>query len=149
MNRYVQPYPAGGMPPPYLPVRAAVMTDQRVSGAHVAFAWIAAVLTFGYMLPWAIAATRGKSNAGAVGLVNFFVGWTFIGWIAALVMACTAHQVMHGGPNVVVSTQHFPVARTVNTLVAAPGGPAPGWYWAPDGSGPQYWDGARWTIHRA
>jgi hypothetical protein len=71
-----------------------VMTDARTNGAEVAIAWILTVLTLGYMLPWAIAATRGKSNSWAVGLVNFLLGWTFIGWIVALVMACTAHQVV-------------------------------------------------------
>lgn len=70
-----------------------IMTDARTNAAEVAIAWILTVLTVGYMLPWAIAATRGKSNSWAVGLVNFLLGWTFIGWIVALVMACTAHQV--------------------------------------------------------
>jgi hypothetical protein len=79
----------------YQPVYQAplVMTDARTNSAEVAVAWILTVLTIGYMLPWAIAATRGKSNSVAVGLVNFLLGWTFIGWIVALVMACTAHQV--------------------------------------------------------
>ena len=81
--------------PRYQPAFQApvVMTDARTNGAEVAIAWILTVLTLGYMLPWAIAATRGKSNSGAVGLVNFLLGWTFIGWVTALVMACTAHQV--------------------------------------------------------
>ena len=70
-----------------------IMTDARTNGAEVAIAWIVTVLTLGYMLPWAIAATRGKSNSVAIGLVNFLLGWTFIGWVAALVMACTSHQV--------------------------------------------------------
>ena len=74
-----------------------VMTDARTNGVEVAIAWIVAVLSVGYMLPWAIAATRGKSNSWAVGLVNFLLGWTLIGWIAALVMACTAHQVAFVG----------------------------------------------------
>ena len=39
------------------------------------------------MLPWAIAVTRGKANAGAIGILNFFVGWTLIGWVLALVWA--------------------------------------------------------------
>jgi hypothetical protein len=69
-----------------------VMTDANPNGVHVAFAWIFTVLTLGYMLPWAIAATRGKSNALAIGLLNFLLGWTFLGWLAALVMACGSHQ---------------------------------------------------------
>jgi hypothetical protein len=75
---YVQPY---------------VVTDARTNSVEVVFAWIFTVLTLGYMLPWAIAATRGKSNSWAVGLLNFLLGWTFIGWVAALIMACMAHQV--------------------------------------------------------
>ena len=81
--------------PAYQPAYHAplVMTDARTNSAEVAIAWVLTVLSIGYMLPWAIAATRGKSNSVAVGLVNFLLGWTFIGWIVALVMACTAHQV--------------------------------------------------------
>lgn len=74
----------------YAPV---IVTDARTNGAEVAIAWIVTVLSIGYMLPWAIAASRGKSNSWAVGLVNFLLGWTLIGWVAALVMACTSHQV--------------------------------------------------------
>ncbi len=76
-------------PAPYL----GVVTDARTNGVEVALAWILTVLTVGYLLPWAIAATRGKSNSLAVGLVNFLLGWTVIGWIVALVMACQPHQV--------------------------------------------------------
>lgn len=75
-----------------------IRTDEKISGVQVAVAWVIALLTVGYMLPWAIAATRGKSNALAIGLLNFLLGWTIIGWIAALVMACGSHQVVHGGP---------------------------------------------------
>jgi len=83
--------------PAYRPAFQApvIMTDARTNGAEVAIAWILTVLTLGYMLPWAIAATRGKSNSWAVGLVNFLLGWTVVGWIVALVMACTAHQVAY------------------------------------------------------
>ena len=76
-------------PAPY----TTVITDSRTNPSEVAVAWVFAILTFGYMLPWAVAATRGKSNSGAIALLNFLLGWTFIGWVAALVLACTAHQV--------------------------------------------------------
>lgn len=75
-----------------------VMTDGRTNGAEVGIAWLLTFLSLGYMLPWAIAATRGKSNSWAVGLVNFLLGWTFAGWVVALVMACTAHQVAYVQP---------------------------------------------------
>lgn len=50
-------------------------------------AWLIAVVTVGYMLPWAIAVQRSKSNTGKVLLVNLFLGWTLIGWVWALVMS--------------------------------------------------------------
>jgi hypothetical protein len=81
------------------PRRTEVVTDKRGAPIQVIVAWVLTVLTLGYMLPWAIAATRGKANAGAIGLVNLLLGWTVIGWIVALVMACGAHQV--GGVRVV------------------------------------------------
>lgn len=54
--------------------------------------WIVTILSAGYMLPWAIAATRGKSNTGAIFWLNLLLGWTVLGWVIALVMSCTAHQ---------------------------------------------------------
>ena len=50
-------------------------------------AWLIAVLTGGYMVPWAIAVQRSKSNTGKVLLVNLLLGWTLIGWVWALVMS--------------------------------------------------------------
>lgn len=69
-----------------------VITDARTSTPEIVVAWICTVMSFGYMLPWAIAATRGKSNSWAVGLLSFFTGWTMIGWLAALVLACMPHR---------------------------------------------------------
>ena len=65
------------------------------NGSGVAIAWILTALTFGYMLPWAVAVTRGVSNSTKVGLVSLFLGWTIVGWIAALVMALTGDQVAY------------------------------------------------------
>jgi Superinfection immunity protein len=59
-----------------------------VSGGLVVVAWIIAFITFFYMLPWAVAVTRNRSNMAAIGLLNFLLGWSFIGWVVALVMAC-------------------------------------------------------------
>lgn len=70
-----------------------LVNDARVSGPLLAITWVIAIVTVGYMLPWAVAATRGKSNSGAIAVLNLLLGWTAIGWIVALVMACGAHQV--------------------------------------------------------
>lgn len=83
---------AAGHAPVVYQQPARVVTDQSSKGGQTALAWILTIFTLGYFLPWAIAATRGKSNAGMIGLLNFLIGWSLIGWIVALVMACSPHQ---------------------------------------------------------
>ena len=65
----------------------------RTSTAVIVIAWLVAVFTAGYMLPWAISATRSMPNHGGVFLVNLLLGWTIIGWVVALVMACAQRRV--------------------------------------------------------
>lgn len=44
-----------------------------------------------YFLPAIIAAARQTHNATGILLINIFLGWTFVGWVVALVMAiCSA-----------------------------------------------------------
>ncbi|NEU31225.1 superinfection immunity protein [bacterium LRH843] len=38
-----------------------------------------------YFLPAIIAIIRGKTNKVAIIVLNILVGWTFIGWVIALV----------------------------------------------------------------
>lgn len=40
-----------------------------------------------YFLPTILAFSRKKSNKGIIFLVNFFLGWSLIGWIASLIWA--------------------------------------------------------------
>ncbi|HMK31233.1 MAG TPA: superinfection immunity protein [Terriglobales bacterium] len=40
-----------------------------------------------YFLPTIIAAVRSKRDTLAIFLLNFFLGWTLVGWIVALVWA--------------------------------------------------------------
>ena len=47
---------------------------------------VVAILTAGYMLPWALAAIRDVPH-WSVFWVNLLLGWTIVGWIVALVMA--------------------------------------------------------------
>jgi Superinfection immunity protein len=79
------PGPGGyGLPVTYV----YLPPTHRSSTAHLVFAWLAAVLSGLYMLPWAIGATRNRTNCVAIALVNFFLGWTLVGWVVALVLAC-------------------------------------------------------------
>ena len=52
---------------------------------------IVAILTAGYMLPWAIAAVRDVPH-WSVFWVNLLLGWTVVGWIIALVMSLRAQR---------------------------------------------------------
>jgi hypothetical protein len=51
-----------------------------------------------YWLPTLIAIVRGTPSALGVAMFNFFLGWTVIGWIMALVWALAANT----GPHVIV-----------------------------------------------
>lgn len=47
---------------------------------------IGAVIGLGvYFLPTIIALSRNHKHKVAIFLLNFFVGWTFFGWVGALV----------------------------------------------------------------
>jgi len=45
-----------------------------------------------YFLPWIISMFSKHPTKGKIFLLNFFLGWTFVGWIIALVWACTKPQ---------------------------------------------------------
>jgi Superinfection immunity protein len=49
---------------------------------------IIAALLGAYFAPWIVAAVRHLPNRGPIIVVNIFLGWTFIGWVVALAMAC-------------------------------------------------------------
>jgi len=72
----------------------SVVTDRKGRPASALVAIVVAILTGGYMLPWAIAAVRGTANSWTVFWVNVLLGWTVIGWIVALVMAIREHRII-------------------------------------------------------
>lgn len=73
---------------------ARFVNDQSARPFQTIIAWILTIVTAGYLLPWAIAATRGKANTGTIFWINLLLGWTFIGWIVALVMSLSSHQIV-------------------------------------------------------
>ena len=50
-----------------------------------------AVMFFLYWLPTVVAVLRRTPSALGVAAINFFLGWTVIGWIVALVLALAAY----------------------------------------------------------
>jgi hypothetical protein len=40
-----------------------------------------------YFLPTIIAVARKVRNQGSIGVINFLLGWTLVGWVIALAMA--------------------------------------------------------------
>jgi len=57
---------------------------------------IVAILTAGYMAPWAVAAVRDVPH-WSVFWVNLLLGWTIIGWVIALVMALRQQRLIISG----------------------------------------------------
>ncbi len=71
-----------------------IVTDAKGRPASAVVAIVVAILTGGYMLPWAIAAFRGNANTWTVFWVNLLLGWTVIGWVVALVLSIREHRVL-------------------------------------------------------
>jgi hypothetical protein len=42
-----------------------------------------------YFIPTIVANNMEKKNIMAIFVLNLFLGWTFVGWVIALVWACT------------------------------------------------------------
>ena len=53
------------------------------------------VATFVYFLPTIVALLREKYDKVSIFLLNFFLGWSVIGWIVALVWACKNDRVVY------------------------------------------------------
>ena len=70
--------------------------------------WIVTILTMGYMLPWAIAVTRRTENRAVVGWLCLLLGWTIVGWLVPLGMACSGRQ---RGPSMVAPGGYRPPRR--------------------------------------
>jgi hypothetical protein len=63
---------------------------QKIGGA-LGFILVVAFGLFFYFIPSIVG--RHKINAVAIFVFNLFLGWTFVGWVLALVWACTKDSV--------------------------------------------------------
>ncbi len=53
---------------------------------------MAAIVILFYGFPTILAWDRKHVNLQAIFVLNLFLGWTILGWIAALIWACTAQR---------------------------------------------------------
>jgi hypothetical protein len=72
-----------------------------------------------YFLPSIVG--YNKRNAGAIILLNFFLGWTLLGWVIALVWASTAddppsQNITYNTPSVSKNTKVDQIERLKNLL---------------------------------
>jgi len=63
----------------------AILISLLAGDASVGFA-IAFLLGI-YFLPDWVAQSRGHPERGSIFILNLFLGWTFLGWVAALIWA--------------------------------------------------------------
>lgn len=66
---------------------ATTTTTPGSDGGAVGFIVVAALCV--YFFPSIVAILR-RVNIGQVIVINLFLGWTFIGWVSALVVACAS-----------------------------------------------------------
>ena len=54
----------------------------------VVFLVIIHVATLGLFVPWWVAVHRRVPNQGSIIVIDIFLGWTLVGWVVAMAMAC-------------------------------------------------------------
>jgi len=72
------------------PLSVAAATAGRpvpASTGRVLFAIFLSFITLGYLVPWCIAFARHHNKQVPIFLINLLLGWTLIGWFAALIWA--------------------------------------------------------------
>jgi len=72
-----------------LAVFAALLTISFTVAPWLAGIIIGAVM---YFVPAMLAGMNGHRNLSAITMLNLLLGWTVIGWIVALVWACTKER---------------------------------------------------------
>jgi hypothetical protein len=70
--------------------RTGEVNQVAAAGVGLAFLAILGIVSLAlYLLPTFIAISRGHQNLAAIVALNLLTGWSFIGWVAALVWAFT------------------------------------------------------------
>jgi hypothetical protein len=66
--------------------------DNHITGPQVVGYGSGILILFliGYFIPALIASSRDHRQKLAIFMLNLFFGWTFLGWVIALIWSCTA-----------------------------------------------------------
>jgi hypothetical protein len=96
----------------------------------IMFGLLGTLGVFLYFLPSIVASSRNLPQAGSVFVVNLFFGWTFVGWIVAMIMA----------------SRPQPTPPVMVTQAALPPFTPPGWYLEPVSHSVRRWDGTTWVT---
>ena len=65
----------------FFAILISILTGDAATGFAIAF--IIGI----YFLPDWVAQSRGHPDRGSIFVLNLFLGWTFLGWVAALIWA--------------------------------------------------------------
>lgn len=90
--------------------------------AAMGLAMFVLLLFVPYWAPTIVAFVRKHPSKGAVLALNFFLGWTFVGWIVSLVWALSDNAVRNGQTIIVnnnVAAGHQPVVANASIAPAA------------------------------
>jgi hypothetical protein len=72
-----------------MPLTRRRFSSSSFTEPSFAMTTIFVVLLVSYFLPWVVALLRRHRNATAIFILNLLLGWTFIGWVVALVWSFT------------------------------------------------------------
>jgi hypothetical protein len=72
-------------------------------GRDMLYLLLASIAVILYFLPGIIAGRRRHRNYPAIAVLNIFLGWTFLGWIGALIWSLTDNV----KPRVPIPEQHL------------------------------------------
>jgi Na+/H+-dicarboxylate symporter len=78
----------------FIPTAVCAATNASTdSDALIAFFIMIIIVFVMYLLPTFIASIRKHHQVNAIFVLNLFLGWTFVGWVIALVWAVSGHRV--------------------------------------------------------
>src|SRR5260221_12367546 len=75
--------------------------------AAIVIAW-SLISAAAYFTPAIVALVRRVPNAGSVIVIDLLLGWTIVGWIVALAMACRSKAPRHYAPGYYPPPPHHP-----------------------------------------